>query len=220
MSFNFGQFKRTDLAVANYFSSINNYTILNDQPRGSLGLTFNEKCMHLNQSLSYGKTYYLEFTTRGFEDNRKITIILKNSNNNENEQEIDLFNLSPLQTTKTFNVIITPNTQGYDKIIFQLERNANDLSESTPAELTINISTFGEVKDLLKSPINISPLIKIGVQGPAGMLMIINGQPIRIGPSGIYEINNGYKIKSFGVILKENNSFTDNNDYFILDYQY
>ena len=38
--------------------------------------------------------------------------------------------------------------------------------------------------------------------------------------SGVYEINNGYKIKTFGAIIKNNPLSTDDKEYFILDYQY
>jgi len=32
------------------------------------------------------------------------------------------------------------------------------------------------------------------------MLMCINGEGIRVGPSGIYEIKNGYKVKFLGIV--------------------
>ena len=45
------------------------------------------------------------------------------------------------------------------------------------------------------------PLIKIGVQSHPGMLMCINGQPIIVGKSGIYEIRNGIiKVNTFSVV--------------------
>ena len=59
------------------------------------------------------------------------------------------------------------------------------------------------------------------------MLMCINGEPIRIGPSGIYEIRNGYKIYFLGFIIKSYDEIIDENgnkqicrDDFIVDYQY
>ncbi len=68
-------------------------------------------------------------------------------------------------------------------------------------------------------------LTKIGIQGPPGLLMCINGEAIRIGPSGIYEINNGYKVTFLGFIVRESRQRKDRDgvpdyDYFIMDYQY
>jgi hypothetical protein len=64
-------------------------------------------------------------------------------------------------------------------------------------------------------------LTKIGIQGPPGMLMCINGEPIRIGPSGIYEIKNGYKINFLSFIRKESyENGAQQLDSFIVDYQY
>jgi len=45
--------------------------------------------------------------------------------------------------------------------------------------------------------------------------MCINGEEIRIGPSGIYEIKNGYTVNFIGFAILPND-----NNYFILDYQY
>ena len=55
------------------------------------------------------------------------------------------------------------------------------------------------------------------------MLMCINGEQIRIGPSGIYEIKNGYIVNFIGVVVKNStNSSTGEleQDNFIIDYQY
>jgi hypothetical protein len=52
------------------------------------------------------------------------------------------------------------------------------------------------------------------------MLMCINGEDIRIGPNGIYEINNGYKITFIGFVVQQSDQTPDKRDYFILDYQY
>lgn len=52
---------------------------------------------------------------------------------------------------------------------------------------------------------------KIGVQGPAGLTMMINGEEIKVGPSGVFELNN-FDITSFGVC--------GSSEPFIVDYQY
>ena len=44
--------------------------------------------------------------------------------------------------------------------------------------------------------------------------MSINGEAIRIGRSGLYEINNGINTTFIGFIIEANEK------YFILDYQY
>lgn len=59
--------------------------------------------------------------------------------------------------------------------------------------------------------------IKMGIQGPSGMLMCINGEEIRIWPNGIYQVKSGYKISFLGFIIEDN---TDTKNSFILDYQY
>jgi len=63
---------------------------------------------------------------------------------------------------------------------------------------------------------NLGYLSKIGVQGPPSLLMCINREPIRIGNSGIYEINNGIiHITSISFVVPQYTS-----DYFIMDFEY
>ena len=45
--------------------------------------------------------------------------------------------------------------------------------------------------------------------------MCINGEEIRVGRSGLYEILNGYKVTFIGFIVEPND-----NKHFMLDYQY
>ena len=64
---------------------------------------------------------------------------------------------------------------------------------------------------------------KIGIQGPSGMLCCINGEGIRIGPSGIYELkNSNYNINFLSVIPRISSDIYGNLGYdnFIIDYQY
>ena len=61
--------------------------------------------------------------------------------------------------------------------------------------------------------------LKIGYQCRPGALIVINKQPIRVGRSGIYELDNGTDIKSF-MIANPNGSQTKYIDAFLLDYAY
>ena len=55
--------------------------------------------------------------------------------------------------------------------------------------------------------------IKIGVQSRPGQMIVVNKEPIRIGRSGIYEINNGLQVNYFSII-PDNNIIPN----FIVDY--
>lgn len=61
--------------------------------------------------------------------------------------------------------------------------------------------------------------IKFGYQSRPGNLIVVNGEPIRVGRSGIYQINNGTKIESF-MIASPNGSDNEKIDAFLLDYAY
>ena len=51
-------------------------------------------------------------------------------------------------------------------------------------------------------------------------MMCINGEEIRIGRTGIYELNNGITVQYIGFIVKESDFTQDGKDYFIMDFQY
>jgi len=68
---------------------------------------------------------------------------------------------------------------------------------------------------------NMTYLTKIGIQGPPSLLMCINGEQIRIGKSGIYEINNDIiKITSISFAPKQATLTSNEVDYFIMDFEY
>ena len=226
MSFNFGQFRRDQLSVDNYNSTIE-YTKQNYQRK--TGTTVQKKFVDnmivIANPMDNTKSYYLQVKINKISSQQDFSLLLKKSTNDNISQTIDTFSVrSGSSGTETFEFIITPNID-YDQIVFYLTRTSVDYQldngdNTYGRKSTVEILNFSQVKDLLTTSINHTPLIKIGVQGPTGMLMIINGEPIRIGPSGVYEINNGYKIKTFGVIIKDNVLSTDGKEYFILDYQY
>lgn len=61
--------------------------------------------------------------------------------------------------------------------------------------------------------------LKIGYQCRPGSLIVVNGEPIRLGRSGIYEINNGTIIQNF-MIASPGGSDNSKIDAFLLDYAY
>ena len=70
-----------------------------------------------------------------------------------------------------------------------------------------------------RSPAGEKGWLKFGYQCRPGSLIVVNKEPIRIGRSGIYEIDNGTIIKSF-MVASPNGNDNDNIDAFLLDYAY
>ena len=66
---------------------------------------------------------------------------------------------------------------------------------------------------------NVKSWLKIGFQSRPGVLVVINQQPIRVGRSGIYQINNGTPITSF-MITAPGGADNSKIDAFLLDYAY
>lgn len=189
-----------------------------------------------NESFSYEKKYYVKIQiiranidTQSGELERDFTISLGNNINGQSstQQFLKTFQVpnkdseNTLDSNNTANIelVFAPNIN-FSYLIIRLDRDARDFSivNNNQNGRTFEIGNC-EIYEIINiKPVNISSFNKIGVQGPPGLLMCINGQEIRIGPSGIYQTRNGYKINFMGFVIKDVN-FNYNDYYFILDYQ-
>lgn len=233
MAYNFGQFLST-----NYDS------YLVEIPNGSGGyqisdliITENEK-LYTNKKITYSMSssncYYLKFRIKNKKNTYKqdepgiidipgkqdIRIGLAHSNPSDTDkQSIKTITIAAAKDTEeetyiSFDLIIAPN-DNYDEIQFILNRVAS-FDERTIDLQVDKYAVINNVISQLNLPGEASGKLKqIGVQGEKGLQMCIDGESIKIGRTGIYEINHGYTISFLGFIYSQNN-----NKPFILDYQY
>lgn len=121
-----------------------------------------------------------------------------------------------------FEICFRPVEDGFDSILLQMTRTAEDYSivkEDGTYGRRINLNQFqfklyqlmNKVDDMNKN----GSLSRIGVWGHAGMLMSINGEEIRIGPSGFYELDT-IDVTSLGVVAPDGD-YTNN---WTCDYEY
>ena len=234
MSYKFGQFRKSQLS--SYLTPLE-YTLNDLRVQSSLseGVTFIDKGIDLEgsnilQALTNAnkqRSYYIRFKIFKQETIQKITVRLINTEKSQdNVQTIETIEVPIGKTTdySTFELILSPNdNHTYNQIYFELNRELIDYNTLKPdgtygREMNISIDRLDEVYnviDFLNTSIeNKNTLKQIGVQGPPGLLMSINGEAIRIGRSGLYEINNGINTTFIGFIVEADEK------YFILDYQY
>lgn len=219
--YHIGQFRSNQ--TTDYYSDFENYTV-EDYSRTMDGKTFHDVYINLDNIgvLSPNECYYLKFKIQRRKDSRQdIYLKLKKSNDDDVEQIVEKFSLntSENETWSSFEIIFAPN-DNYNQIIWQLERITQDYSQEYPngRNIEIQVQQYSQLNDIIDTQLknrfnNLNSLIKIGVQGPPSMLMCINKEQIRIGRSGIYEINNGMNITSISFVPK-------NTDYFIMDFEY
>ena len=234
MSYKFGQFRKSQ--YSDYLSPLD-YTLNDLRVESSLstGVVFIDKGIDLEgdnilQALtSDGKqrSYYIRFKVFKLDTVQKITIRLVNTEKTtDNTQLIEDIEISAGNPTDydIFELVLSPNdNHTYNQIYFELNRELIDYNtlnqDGTYGRIiTIAIDRLDKIYnviDFLQTSIeNKNALKQIGVQGPPGLLMSINGEAIRIGRSGLYEINNGINTTFIGFIIEADEK------YFILDYQY
>lgn len=232
-NFNFGQFRRSqfnsylkpltytfetkliDSVTSSSIKFKNQYVVLTGDNQ-LINLEGNEQ-----------KSYYLRIRVHKMDSSQKIKVKLINSNLTEdNTQDYGYIEIPSGNKNdySSFEFIFTPN-QTYNQIGFILDREIEDYTQKnedgTYGRLTnIEIERLDNIQNIIKtispSTENAKKLIQIGVQSEPGMLMCINGEGIKVGKSGLYEINNGIKITFIGFII-ENES--DSRKFF-LDYRY
>ena len=125
---------------------------------------------------------------------------------------------SPKVDLKFDSIVLEIIRQSYDEDIFYVANNQTYqgvyIDKDQENLFSVNIS---EITELLgqtnEEGIQRNTINHIGIWGHPDLMLAINGEEIHIGQSGFYEIND-YTITSFGVAAK------DNDDKFIIDYQY
>lgn len=155
-----------------------------------------------------------------------ITIKLVNTlKETDNVQTLTTIKVDPGLGYAIYDIVIAPNGT-YNQIQFILNRNLYDYNildengysgrklEIDNSEGALILNEVVNVIDFLDID-NKGQLKQIGVQGPPGLQMCIDGEQIKIGRSGIYEINNGVVVNFIGFIVEPNDK-----KYFMLDYQY
>ena len=231
MSFQFGQFRRSQL---DSFLTPLKYKLEQAKIKSTIStaVTFVDNVISLTDALKpteqdgiRAKNYYIRF--RIYKKANPQTIIIKLINTNkqtDNIQNLRTIIVDAGRETEynTYEIVIPPNNN-YNKIKFELQRELEDYnkknSDGTYGRIckieVIRLDEIYNVIDYLTTIINKSALLQIGVQSAPGLLMCINGEEIRVGRSGLYEILNGYKVTFIGFIVEPND-----NKHFMLDYQY
>ena len=177
-------------------------------------------------------SYYLRFEVAQRADLPQDFIVKLKSDevSVDNVQEVRRLSVKKGTGRTTFELIFNPNST-YNQIVFELERLADDFYLSngdgkSGRIMNVNILSFERITNVITGYLSqhysgLTSLKKIGIQGPPGMMFVIDGEEIKIGRSGIYELyNDNINITYIGFIVK-NSSFTqDGKDYFIMDFKY
>ena len=197
-------------------------------------IDFYDQCMYLSGAnvVSSIYSYYLKFeVTQLPETIQEFSIKLQSDEIAIDDiQNIRSFIVKQGMDKTTFELIFTPNLN-YNQIIFELKRSALDFninnSNGTNGRIMdIKILQFDRVINVIssylaKNYIGMTSLKKIGIQGPPGLLFCIDGEEIRIGRSGIYELyNEDISISYIGFIIKDSLFTQDGKDFFIMDFKY
>lgn len=231
MAYKFGQFRKEQYAYSNYVRPIAEYTLtsIRTQAEGFDGIYFDDIAIQKLFSSADGNMF-LRFAVTRFTRDTGVTIKLAKENTSAlSSTDVQIVstitvpagnNAIELSTPVIFDIVIAPNDD-YDQLIFAIDRDGQDFTE-TPRKwiprqsfMVLNYGTITNIIDAYLNPYieNIGRLKQIGVQSHPGLEMCINGEMIRIGRSGIYEINHGVNIYFIGFMPEED-------DHFIMDYQY
>lgn len=237
MSYNIAQLRRDQ--ISSYSTSITWTQGYLERTDTTVDMDFYDAYLKMSSSLTANYSYYLKFTVNLRTDNaQKFTIVLKNSEASEdNEQDIKTITASlgneEEEETESFELIFTPNSS-YDQLVFQLSRvsadfylsDDNGISGTNGRNALITIDEFYIINNIINTFLvsaydGLENLLKIGIQGPPGLLFCLNGEEMRIGRSGIYELYyDNLEITYLGFVIKESSMTQDGLDYFIMDFKY
>ena len=231
MAYRFGQFRREQ--YSRYVDPIDNnhYTLgsVVSEIEGFSGQKVKDIILKRPFKKEDG-SLFLRFALTRFDRETGVTIKLAKENTSalatDNIQTIAKITIPAYirglneTTPLIYDIIISPNDD-YAQLVFAIDRDGRDLIETPRAwkeGVSFMVQEFGQIQNLLSNsnPIDtegLNKLRQVGVQSRPGLEMCINGEMIRVGRSGIYEINHGVEITFLGFMPSDK-------DHFILDYQY
>lgn len=172
----------------------------------------------------------MRFAVTRFTRDTNVTIKLMNNDTSAlsttNVQTVAIITVpagntaTELSTPIVFDITITPSDT-YNLLVFSIDRDGQDFTESPRKWIPMQsfiVDSFGTISNIITDYLNpyienMGRLKQIGVQSHPGLEMCINGEMIRVGRTGIYEINHGIDINFIGFMPEED-------DHFIMDYQY
>ena len=177
-------------------------------------------------------SYYLRFEVKQLTNSvQDFVIKLKNSElETDNSQNIRSFSVKQGTESTVFELIFNPSGT-YNEIIFELERaildfNTTDDQGRAGRIMDIKILDFYIINNIVSDYLSVTysgltTLKKIGIQGPPGLLFVIDGEEIKVGRTGIYELNiDGITVSYLGFIIKDSPQTPDGKDFFIMDFKY
>lgn len=230
MAYKFGQFRKEQYAYSNYVRQIDtsDYTLgrISSQAQGYSGVYFNDIVIKRSFSASDG-SIFLRVALKRFSRDTKVTVKLTKSNasalDTTGVQTITHLTIPAGSTTEEINtalvydIVITPS-DSYDQVVFAIDRDGQDITGIPRAWIpssSFSIQSFGFISNIVTvlDIDNQTKLKQVGIQGRPGLQLCVNGEMIRVGRTGIYEINHGIDITFIGFIPEET-------DHFIMDYQY
>lgn len=176
---------------------------------------FFDECVQIPKgTLNFEKHYYFHVKVKRLNTNQEFNIYLINNQDqevfdaNDNLEEMQFLKKIQIQPVGDNNLwadvafSFTPVNNNFNCIMFQLKRTADDYYKAR--EATIIYEELSEIKNNINTISGIKNdigFIKIGVQSRPGMLMCINGEEIKVGRTGTYELKNGMVVTDFFSVL-------------------
>lgn len=230
MTYNIGQLRRNE--ITSYVNPVKytKKTIINDESI----IDFQDICLEMSgdQIVDITSSYYLKFeVSQRPEAAQDFIIKLKNNDVTiDNVQEVKTLKVAAGTGKISFELIFNPNSK-YNQLIFELRRLALDFyldngDGTSGRKMEINILEFSKIINIVDSYLKgkfsgLTKLKKIGLQGPPGLMFVLDGEEIRIGRTGVYELyNDNIEISYIGFIIKDSLFTQSGKDFFVMDFKY
>lgn len=227
MSYKIKQFKRNQLLVNDYlkiieeFSNEKNYSQTGYETVIAESLKVKDSSIRMPEGmkLEKGKNYYFTFKSWDFL-NYKVKLV-----NTDTQASMTVKTIQSGYNRQ--EIIFCPN-DNYNLIVFELIRNLTNSNNLTREGLSLDTSgseifKLYELTNILNTSafLDVPYIKKFGLQGPPGLVFCMNGEEMRLGKSGIYEVED-INVDNLAFVLKNQSPipFEDAVDFFILDYQY
>ena len=157
------------------------------------------------EQLQAGTYYYFRFKVRQLSTKQDFAVRLVTTQTSEDDdtseliQEVETYSVAAGSGANIFELILAPDNP-VDKIRFYLTRILDDYQTARVMQIEIlDLAIVNNIIPVSSSTQKTLSLSKIGFQSAPGTLLCVNGEQIRVGRSGTYEINHGINVTFFGI---------------------
>ena len=171
------------------------------------GTGFEEECFQYDNLFQKDQVYYFHGSVKRTFNKQSFEVILINDDDFEETQSVKSFEVKQGNSGWIDIEFIFKPVKNFNRLAFVLQRTKRDYYGGEIRYPVIIYQELSRVENLVPAITGGASILKLGAQAEPGFITVINGEEIRLGKTGMYEVRNGLIEINFFSAVAPANSF-------------